>query len=320
MIAFTVRRLGWALLTAWIASLVAFVLFWAIPFVDPTYNLGGGRHGTELTRELAAETYGLDEPLPVQYVNLMESIFNGDVKCYFGCGSLRKAFLSSLPVTISLVAGAAAIAIGVGVGLALLCVRYRGRWPDRAIITLATVLYSVPSLVLAALLWGFLAARWGWFPSEGYVPLTENPLQWFQHLLLPWIAASLPFVGAYAQIVRSSLLETVGEDWVRSARAKGLSEKQVLRRHVLRNGLIPPLNVWGLDFSHAFGGFALYVEVIFGLPGVGQLTANTLGGLDLPPIVGMAVFLAIVVVLVSAVVDLLAAWLDPRLRRSEATR
>ena len=135
------------------------------------------------------------------------------------------------------------------------------------------------------------------------------------HLLLPWIAAALPFAGAYVQVVRASLLDTVEADWVRTARAKGLDEKRLIRRHVLRNGLIPPVNIWGLDFSHAFGGFVLYVEVIFNLPGVGLLTADTLGSFDLPPIVGLAIYLAIVVVLASAVVDVIIAWLDPRLRR-----
>ena len=106
------------------------------------------------------------------------------------------------------------------------------------------------------------------------------------------------------------------QEWVRTARAKGLSEKRVIRRHVLRNGLIPPVNLWGLDFSHAFGGFALYVELIFDLPGIGLLTAQTMGGLDLPPIVAMTIYLTIVVVLVSAIVDVVIAWLDPRIRRA----
>ena len=133
-------------------------------------------------------------------------------------------------------------------------------------------------------------------------------------MLLPWIAAAVPFAGAYVQIVRASLLEAIDENWVMTARAKGLSEKRVIRRHVLRNGLIPPISIWGLDFSHAFGGYALYVEVIFGLPGVGLLTSETLGGLDVPAIVGMAIYLAIVVVLASAIVDVIVAWLDPRIR------
>lgn len=315
MIAFAARRLGWALVTAFIASIVAFLLFWTIPNVDPSYFLGGAEHGTDATRAQATEKYGLDDPLPVQYVRLMEAIFSGDVECFYGCGSLRSAFLEALPITFWLVGGAALIAIATGVALALVCVRYRGRWQDRVISTVATAAYSVPSLVLAALLWGFLAYKWRLFPEAGYVGLTENPLEWFWHLLLPWVAAALPFAGAYVQVVRASLLAAVDEEWVRTARAKGLPEKKVIRRHVLRNGLIAPANIWGLDFSHAFGGFALYVEVIFGVPGIGLLTSETLGSLDLPPIVGLAIYLALVVVLASAVVDVIVASLDPRIRR-----
>jgi peptide/nickel transport system permease protein len=202
------------------------------------------------------------------------------------------------------------------VGLAGVCVRHRNRWQDRLITTAAAAAYSIPSLVLATVLWAFLGHKWQIFPQEGYVGLTDNPVQWFWHMLLPWVAAALPFAGAYVQVVRASLLQTIDEDWVRTARAKGLSEKRVIRRHVLRNALLSPVSIWGLDFSHAFGGFALYVEVIFGLPGVGLLTSTTLGGLDLPAIVAMAIYLAIVVVLTSAVVDLIIAWLDPRIRGS----
>jgi peptide/nickel transport system permease protein len=318
MIAFTARRLGAALLTAWVASLIAFVLFWTVPNVDPSYFLGGAEHGNSVTRQQAKERYGLDQPLPTQYVRLMGSILNGDINCFYGCGSLRTAFLDALPVTASLVLGSALLAVGLGVWLALVCVRHRGRWQDRAITSAATAVYSVPSIVLSALLWAFLAHKWGWFPDGGYTALTDDPVDWARHLLLPWIAAGLPFAGAYVQIVRASLLASVDEDWVRTARAKGLSEKKLLRRHVLRNGLIPPVNIWGLDFSHAFGGFALYVEVIFGLPGVGALTADTIGTFDLPPIVAMAVYLAIVVVVTSALVDIAVAWLDPRIRRAAA--
>jgi peptide/nickel transport system permease protein len=315
---FTTRRIGAAIVTAWVASVIAFLLFWTVPNVDPSYFLGGAEHGTEFTRQQAKEKYGLDDPLPTQYVRLMGSILNGEIECFYGCGSLREAFVEALPVTASLVVGAALLAIGLGSWLGLVCVRHRGRWPDRVISAAATTAYSVPSIVLAALLWTFMAHKWGWFPDSDYVKLTDNPLKWAQHLFLPWIAAGLPFAGAYVQIVRASLLASVDEDWVRTARAKGLSEAKVVRRHVLRNGLIPPVNVWGLDFSHAFGGFALYVEVIFGLPGVGRLTADTIGTFDLPPIVALAVYLAIVVVATSALVDIAVAWLDPRIRRPRA--
>jgi peptide/nickel transport system permease protein len=329
VIAFAARRLACALVTAFLASIVAFVLFWTIPNEDYSleWRLGGGRQGNEATRARAVEKYGLDDPLPVQYTRLMKQIFSGEVDCYQGCdlsanelaqpGSVRGAFLEAIPVSLSLVAGAAAIAIALGLWLGLVCARNRDSWVDRLISAAATAAYAVPSLVLAALLWGFLAYKWQIFPDGGYVGLTDDPLQWAWHLLLPWIAAALPFAGAYAKVVRASLLEAIELDHVRTARAKGLSERHVLRRHVLRNGLIPPVNVWGLDFSHAFGGYVLYVEVIFGLPGVGLLTWATLIGLDLPPIVALAIYLSIVVVLTSAIVDIVVAYLDPRIRRAD---
>lgn len=316
MITFIIRRLAAAVLTAWVASLLAFFLFWSIPNVDPSFWLGGGQKGNDQTRAQAKEKWGLNDSLATQYVRVMDGILSGDLKCYYGCSSMKEAFLAALPVTASLVIGAGLIAVGLGVWLALICVRHRGRWPDRVITACAAAAYSVPSIVLSALLWAVVAQKWGLFPEEGYVPLREDPYQWARHLILPWIAAALPFAGAYVQIVRASLLGTADEEWVRTARAKGLSEKQVMRRHVLRNGLIPPVNIWGLDFSHAFGGFALYVEVIFGLPGVGLLTATTTSSFDLPPIVALAVYLAIVVVFTSAIVDIVVAWLDPRIRRA----
>ena len=314
MISFAARRLGWAVITAFLASIVAFALVWANPGIDPAYQLGGGQHGTELTRARATEIYGLDDPLPVQYERLMKGVLTDETNCFYGCGGVRSAFLDALPVTLSLVLGAALIAIGLGLSLALICVRQRGRWPDRVITAAATAAYSVPSLVLAALLWSFLGYKWRLFPVDGYVPLTEDPLQWAWHLLLPWVAAALPFAGVYVHVVRASLLDAANLDHVRTARAKGLSEKRLLRRHVLRNGLIPSVNVWGLDLSHAIGGYALYVEVIFGLPGVGLLTADTLASFDLPPIIALAFYLSVVVVLASALVDITIAYLDPRIR------
>jgi peptide/nickel transport system permease protein len=313
MIAFAGRRLGTAVLTAWVASIVVFVLFWSVPNVDPSYWLGGAEKGTNETRARAVEQYGLDDPLPVQYVRLMEGIVTGDVECFYGCGNLREAFVAALPVTVSLVFGAGLIAVGLGVWLGMVSVRHRGRWQERAITAAATTAYSIPSIVLAALLWAFVVYRWNVFPT-GYVPLTDNAFDWAWHLVLPWVAAALPLAGAYVHFVRASLLAVADEDWVRTARAKGLSERRVVRRHILRNGLIPPVNLWGLDFAHAFGGFALYVEVIFELPGVGAMTADTIGTFDLPPVIALAMYLAVVVVLASAIVDLVTAWLDPRVR------
>ena len=206
------------------------------------------------------------------------------------------------------------LSVDAGIWLALICVRHRGRWPDRLITTASAAAYSIPALVLSALLWGFLAYRWEIFPFEGYVGLTEDPVQWAWHLLLAWIAVAVPFAGAYTHVVRGSLLQMADEDWVRTARAKGLSERRILRRHVLRNALIPPATSGDSTSRTPSASFALYVEVIFGLPG-GQLTSETLGSLDLPPMVALAMYLVLVVVVTNALVDIAVAALDPRVRR-----
>ena len=310
--AYAVRRAAWALGTIALASLVAFTLFWAVPNVDPEYNLGGGFRGTDETRAAAREAFGLDEPLPAQYVALMRGILGGSVQCFSACGELRSEFFARLPVTISLALGALLLAVALATAMALVCVRRHGRRTDRAVLGLAAVLQSVPTLVLSVVLWTILCERFEVFPFDGYTPLTENPARWAWHLLLPWIAVALPFAGAYTPVLRASMLDVRSADWVRTARAKGLSERAVVRRHMLRSSLTAPVSILGLDLSHAFGGFVLYVETVFRVPGVGALAEAGVQGLDLPVVVALTLWLAIVVVVVSAVTDVVVRALDPR--------
>lgn len=309
---FAARRLTWATGSAALASVVAFVVFWTIPNVDPEWALGGAEKGTNETRAAARLDYGLDEPLPIQFVELMRGIFTGRLECYSACGSLRSAFIESLPVTFWLVVGALALAATLATLIALACVRHHGRRLDRILLGGAAALQSIPSLVLSVVLWTVLCERAELFPFDGYTPLTENPPRWAWHLALPWVAVALPLAGAYVPVLRAALLEVRSADWVRTARAKGLSEHAVVRRHVLRNALATPVTILGLDASHAFGGFVIYVETVFGVPGIGALTEASLVGLDLPAVVAMTVWLAIVVAFVNAAVDIGVAALDPR--------
>jgi peptide/nickel transport system permease protein len=146
------------------------------------------------------------------------------------------------------------------------------------------------------------------------VPITENPFEWIHHLILPWIALSILFIGVYSQVLRSNLLETSNEDFVRTARAKGLSSRRVLFKHVLRNSLIPVVTLWGLDFAVVVGGGAILTETVFDLQGVGQYSAEAIGQLDVPPILAVTMLGAFFVVIVNAVVDIVYAFLDPRIR------
>jgi peptide/nickel transport system permease protein len=152
------------------------------------------------------------------------------------------------------------------------------------------------------------------FPNGGYVPLTQNPLEWIYHLILPWTALSLLFIGFYSRVLRSNLLDAMNEDYVRTARAKGLSGRQVLIRHVLRNSLIPIVSLWGLDFAAVIGGGTLLTESVFNLQGVGQYAAQSIGQLDVPPILVIVMYGAFFVVVLSALTDVVFALLDPRIR------
>jgi peptide/nickel transport system permease protein len=173
---------------------------------------------------------------------------------------------------------------------------------------------SMPIFWLGLLLLYYLTYKLPLFPAGGYSGLTQNPLQWAYHLILPWSALSVLYIGFYSRLLRSNVLDIVHEDYVRTARAKGLSERRVLVRHVLRNALIPIVALFGLDFGALIGGAAIITETVFNIDGVGGYVAQSIGGLDLPPILGTTLYGAFFIVLFSALVDVAYAFLDPRIR------
>jgi peptide/nickel transport system permease protein len=173
---------------------------------------------------------------------------------------------------------------------------------------------SMPVFWLGAMLLYLLAFKIHLFPNGGYVGLTQNPIQWLYHMILPWITLSVLFIGFYSRVLRSNILDTVNEDYVRTAHAKGLSDNQVLIRHVLRNSLIPIISLWGLDMAQVIGGGAILTESVFNLHGVGQLAAQSIGNLDIIPLLVIVILTAAFVVILAAVVDVVYAFLDPRIR------
>jgi peptide/nickel transport system permease protein len=175
---------------------------------------------------------------------------------------------------------------------------------------------SIPVFLLAATLLYLFAFRLTWFPNTGYVQFGSNPAQWAYHLILPWISIAVLSIGFYSRVLRSNALDVINQDYVRTARAKGLTERQVFTRHVLRNSLMPIITLFGLDFATLLGGAALVTETVFNLPGIGQYEANAIGNLDVPPIMVGAMFTAFFVVLFSALSDVVYALLDPRIRIS----
>jgi peptide/nickel transport system permease protein len=189
-----------------------------------------------------------------------------------------------------------------------------GRWSDRAITILALIGISMPVFWLGIVLRYFFAETRTWFPDGGYVPLSQDPVQWMYHLILPWFCLAVLFIGFYGRVLRSNMLDTMNEDYVRTARSKGLPPGRVLGRHVLRNSLIPIVSLFGLDFAAVLGGGAILTETVFDLKGVGWYAAQSVGGLDLPPIMGVTLYGAFFIVVFSAAVDFAYAYLDPRIR------
>ena len=189
-----------------------------------------------------------------------------------------------------------------------------GQFSDRFLTVLALVGISMPVFWVGALMNYYLGFKAGIFPNGGYVPFADSPWEWFTHLMMPWTALSILFIGVYSRILRANILDTINDDYVRTARAKGLSERQVMIKHVLRNSMIPIVTLWGLDFAAVLGGGAILTETVFDLQGVGQFAADAIGELDVPPVLAITIFGAFFIVLLNVVVDIIYAWLDPRIR------
>jgi peptide/nickel transport system permease protein len=315
MLRFAVRRLINLALVMFAISVLTFVIFNVIPSGDPALRIAG-RNANEVVREQVREDYGFNDPLYVQYYEMMRRTINGELISYSNQLNVREEIVRGLPATLSLVIGGGVIWLFLGVLFGVLSARYAGRFLDRALTALAVIGISLPIFFIALVSLYYLTFKVELFPAGGYVPLTENPLDWAHHLVLPWAALSILFIGAYSRVLRSNVLDTASEDYVRTARAKGLSERRILVRHTLRNALIPIVTLFGIDLGLALGGGAIVTESVFNLQGVGQYAADSVGSLDLPPILGVTLYGAFFIVLLNAVVDLVYAFLDPRIRLS----
>jgi peptide/nickel transport system permease protein len=223
-----------------------------------------------------------------------------------------------MPATFSLCIGAAIIWLGFGVLVGALSAVRAGRFSDKAITALALVGISLPVAWLGLLLRYFLTGEQtggvSWFPDGGYVPLTTSPWQWFYHLLLPWFTLAILFIGFYGRVLRSNILDTINEDFVRTAKAKGLSSRRILVKHTLRASLIPIVTLFGLDFAAVLGGGAIITETVYSIHGVGYYAAASIHQQDLPPLMGVTLYGATFIVVFSTLVDVAYAYLDPRIR------
>jgi peptide/nickel transport system permease protein len=319
MARFAARRLLGMLIVLFAISVIVFLIFNVIPSSNPAERIAGKNATPELVAQVE-ETWGFDEPLPVQYLTTMKLIFTGELISYSSQLNVDEQILEGVPATFSLCIGAAVIWLFFGVLFGYLSAVRAGGALDRVLTVLALVGISLPVFWLAALLLYYLTFKVELFPSGGYVPLSEDPLDWAYHLILPWTTLAVLFIGFYSRVLRTNMLDAMNEDHVRTARAKGLPERQVRVRHVLRNSLIPMVTLFGLDFAAVLGGGAILTEYIFNLNGVGQYAADAISELDLPPIMGVTLFGAFFVVLFNTLVDIAYAYLDPRIRLGESAR
>jgi peptide/nickel transport system permease protein len=313
---FILRRITAMVVVLLATSIIVFLIFWVFPGGgnEAAARRIAGRSATPQTIAAVRRDFGFDRPIYVQYARLMERTLDGTLVSYTNGTNVRDEIVRGIPATASLVIGAAVIWVFFGVAFGLLSAVFVGRWPDRLLAVLSMVGISLPVFWLGAMLLFYLADRLQLFPADGYVGLTDDPAQWFEHLVLPWITLAILFIGFYSRLLRSTILDTLGEDYVRTARAKGLSERRVLVHHVLRNALVPVVTLFGLDFGAAIGGGAILTEAVFSLQGVGQYAADSVGQLDLPPVMGTTLYAAFFIVLFSALVDVAYAYLDPRIQ------
>jgi peptide/nickel transport system permease protein len=319
--AFVVRRLIGLLVVLFAITVLTFLIFFAIPGVDPTRTLAG-RNPTPETVAAVRHEFGLDRSLPMQYLLMMKRLFISRDLVSYGNQALKvvPAITSAAPVTFSLVIGAAIIWVVFSIITGLLAVILKGTIFDPLLMILALIGISMPVFWLGEVMNLITQDRlhdtflFSWVPPLGYVPLTQDPWQWFLHLIIPWFTLSVLYIGFYARVLRANLLEVENEDYVRTARAKGLSERRVLIKHMLRTSLITFVSLFGLDFGVLVGGGALLTEVVFGLPGVGKLTYDSLQKLDLPVIMATVIYGAFFITIANALVDVLYARLDPRIR------
>jgi peptide/nickel transport system permease protein len=315
MLAFLIRRLIGAFLVLVAVSFITYLIFVKIPGGDPAPRIAG-RLATDQNIADIRQKLHLNDPFYSQYWAMMQSLFTGTLKSYSSQLNVVTEIKRGIPATLSLTIGAGIIWLGFGILVGVISAVTAGRLSDRVITVLALIGISMPVFWLG-LIARYLFAEshpFSFFPDGEYVPLTSNPWQWFVHLIMPWTVLAVLFIGFYGRVLRSNILDTINEDYVRTARAKGLPPRRVLVKHVLRNSLIPIVTLFGLDFAAVIGGSAILTETVFNLRGVGQYAADSVQSLDLPPIMGVTIYATFFIVLFSVVVDLLYAWLDPRIR------
>ena len=321
MFRYLVRRILWAVVLFVAVTMVSFVIFFIVP-VEPARLIAGPQAPPDAV-ERAKKAYHLDDPVWKQYLRFMKTlVIDGSLgKSLATRQRVNDVVRAAAPVTISLVIGGAILWMLVAVPIGILSALKPRSLLDRAAMVFVLVGISAHPVWIGLVLSYFVGYKLQLTPLGGYCDLINpstdcgGPIDWFHSMILPWITFMLLFSALYVRMIRANVLETLNEDYVRTARAKGAPESQVMRSHVLRNALLPVVTMLGMDIGLALGG-AIFTETVFGLPGLGKVAVEALTGFDLPIVMGITVFATLAIIVFNLAVDLLYAVIDPRIRLS----
>ncbi len=317
MLRFLLTRLAFGLLVLFILSLFVFSLFYLAPG-DPARSIAGEKASADVLA-LIRRNLGLDEPIHVQYLTFIGNALQGDLGfSYRSQLPVLDLLLDRLGATVSLVAGAMVLWLALGIPIGIASAKRPGSVRDRVGQAFAVVGISFPTFVLglmAQYLLYYLPTRSGYdlFPPGGYVPFADDPAQWLWHLVLPWVTLALVMAAIYARLTRGQMLEVLGEDYIRTARAKGLKERRVIYRHAFREAMPPLVTQLGTDIGLLLGG-VIVIETVFGIQGIGQLAVTSVTNQDRPVIIGLVLLGGAFVVVANLVVDTTYALMDSRIR------
>src|SRR6266568_4410247 len=315
MLTFFVRRIIGAVLVMIAVTFIVFVIFIVVPGGDTAERIAG-KNATPQNVINIRHDWKFDKPFYEQYWVMVRKIFSGSLVSYTSQQNVVSQIVQGMPATFSLTIGAGIIWLFFGILVGVISAVSAGRLSDRLITVLALIGISMPVFWLG-LVCRYYLAEGGWvtvFPDGEYIGLSQNPFQWFWHLFLPWIVLAVLFIGFYGRVLRGNILDTINEDFVRTAKSKGLTPRRILVKHVLRTSLIPIITLFGLDFAAVLGGGAILTETVFDLHGVGQYAELSINNFDLPPIMGVTMYGAFFITIFSVLVDLFYAYLDPRIR------
>ena len=314
---FLVRRIALGILVMWLITVAVFALFFIAP--NDVARTLAGRQATPQTVALIAHRLGLDQSIWKQYLDFIGRLLRGDLGFdYYHQIPVSQIIGAAIPITLSVVIGGAIIWLVLGVFNGVVSAVRPRSFVDRSLTVFSLFFYSMPTFLLGLLLLYFLYFRLTLaghdiFPAGGYAPLSDGPGQWFLHMVLPWFTLALVSAATYTRLTRASMLDVLGEDYVRTARSKGISERRVVMRHAFRAAMTPIVTQFGIDVGALIGGVVV-TETVFSLPGLGKTAIDAINLQDLPVIIGIVLFASAAVVVANIVVDLVYAVLDPRVR------